>query len=117
MMKNAIVAILGGTLWAGAGVVGAQAPDPAKAAPGKTIFVDSKCTKCHGQGGRGDKNGKLSLVEGSAKLSEADIRKWITSPVEMTAKLPKKPKEAMKKLELTATQVDALVAYVQSLKK
>ena len=35
----------------------------------------------------------------------------------MTAKLPKKPKVAMKKFDLTDEQVDGLVAYVLSLRK
>jgi mono/diheme cytochrome c family protein len=116
-MWTMIVAIVGGMLWAGAGVVSAQAPDPAQVALGKKTFEDTKCTKCHGTNGVA-KDPKLSLVEGAiTKLSAADIRKWIMSPAEMTAKLPRKPKEAMKKFELTDAQVDALVAYVQSLKK
>lgn len=115
MINKAIVAVLGGILWAS--VAHAQAPDPAKAAAGQKIFQDTKCTKCHGMDGRGDKNGKLSLAGASDKLSPADLRKWITSPAEMTAKLPKKPKEAMKKFDLTEAQVDALVAYVQTIRK
>jgi mono/diheme cytochrome c family protein len=117
MTKHAIAVILGGMVWASVGVVGAQAPDPAKVAAGKALFEETKCSKCHGPDGRGDKNDKLSLVTGAAKLSAADIRKWITSPAEMTAKLPKKPKEPMKKFDLTDAQVDSLVAFVQSLKK
>ena len=84
---------------------------------GKKTFEDTKCVKCHGDDGKGDKDGKLSLVTGTAKLTAVDIRKWITSPAEMTAKLPRKPKEAMKKFDMTDAQVDALVAFVQSLKK
>ena len=119
MTRNVMVAIVGGGLWLGmgmAGVVGAQG-DPAKVAAGKTVFADTKCSTCHGPEGRGDKNDKLSLVGISAKLSVADIRKWITSPAEMTAKLSKKPTVAMKKFDLTDAQVDDLVAYIQSLKK
>ena len=116
-IKTLSVAIVGGVLWAGFGVVSAQAPDPAKIALGKQTFEDTKCTKCHGPDGKGGKDKKLSLVEAAAKLSAADIRKWITSPAEMTAKLPRKPKEPMKKFDMTDAQVDALVAFVQSLKK
>jgi mono/diheme cytochrome c family protein len=101
----------------GAGSVRAQAPDPAKVAAGKTVFADTKCSKCHGPEGRGDRAGKMSLVGTANKLSAAEIRNWITNPAEMTAKLPKKPKEPMKKFDLTAEQVDSLVAYVESLKK
>jgi mono/diheme cytochrome c family protein len=118
--------VIGGVLVAGMLAVTAAAAhaqgaapalDPAKVAAGKAQFEETQCSKCHGPEGRGDKDGKMSLVTGAAKLSAADIRKWITSPAEMTAKLPKKPKEAMKKFDLTDAQVDNLVAYVQSLKK
>jgi mono/diheme cytochrome c family protein len=116
--RGMTVAIIGGVLWAGLSVVSAQAPDAAKVALGKKTFEDTKCSKCHGQDGRSPKDPKLSLVEGPiTKLSAVDIRKWIVSPAEMTAKLPRKPKEAMKKFDLTDPQIDALVAYVQSLKK
>ncbi len=116
MVKHAALAALGGILWSAA-LVGAQAPDPAKVAAGKTLFEETKCTKCHGEGGVGDRNGKQVLVGIYPKTSAAEIRKWITTPAEMTAKLPKKPKEPMKKFDLTDKQVDDLVAYVQSLKK
>jgi len=112
------VALVGSVLCGGLGVVSAQAPDPAKVALGKKTFEDTKCTKCHGQDGKNTKEPALSLVEGAAlKLSPADVRKWIVSPAEMTAKLPKKPKVAMKKFDLTDEQVDGLVAYVLSLRK
>jgi mono/diheme cytochrome c family protein len=116
-IRTTAIAIVGGLLYTGLSVVSAQAPDAAKVALGKKTFEDTKCTKCHGDDGKGDKDGKLSLVTGTAKLTAADIRKWITSPAEMTAKLPRKPKEAMKKFDLTDAQVDALVAFVQSVKK
>lgn len=112
------VAIVGGMLWAGLSVVSAQAPDPAQVALGKKTFEDTKCSKCHGPEGKSAKDPKLSLVEGPiTKLSAADIRNWIVSPAEMTKKLPRKPKEVMKKFDLSEAQVDALVAYVLSLAK
>jgi mono/diheme cytochrome c family protein len=114
-IRTVTVAVVGGVLWAGLGVASAQAPDAAKIALGKMTFEDTKCTKCHGDGGKGDKDKKLSLIE--SKLSAADVRKWITSPAEMTAKLSRKPKEPMKKFDLTDAQVDGLVAYLQSLRK
>ncbi len=117
MKMTAMALVVSGVLWAGGGVVAGQTPDPAKVAAGKATFEETKCTKCHGPEGKGDRAGKLSLVGISAKVSAADIRKWITSPAEMTAKLPRKPKEPMKKFDLTDAQVDSLIAYVQSLKK
>jgi mono/diheme cytochrome c family protein len=111
------VVMAGGMLWVGLGVASAQAPDPAKVALGAKTLEDTKCEKCHGSEGMGNKDKKLSLVGVSPKMSAADIRKWIVTPEAMTAKLPRQPIEPMKKFDLTEAQVDALVAYVQSLKK
>ena len=105
-----------GLLGAGLGVARAQEPDPAKVAAGAKIFEEVKCTTCHGPEGRA-KDKQLSLVGIYPKVSAADIRKWIVSPAEMTAKLPRQPVMPMKKIDLTEAQVDALVAYVQSLHK
>jgi mono/diheme cytochrome c family protein len=116
-VQTSCVAIAGGMLWVGLGIASAQTPDPAKVALGAKTFEDSKCEKCHGPEGMGNKDKKLSLVGVSPKLSAADIHKWIATPEAMTAKLPRQPIEPMKKVDLTEAQVDALVAYVQSLKK
>src|SRR5437899_449980 len=100
-IRTVAMTALGGMLWAGLSVASGQAPDPAKVALGKKTFEETKCAKCHGEDGKGDrnKNPSLSLEGISAKLSATDIRKWITSPAEMTAKLSKKPKEPMKKFD------------------
>jgi mono/diheme cytochrome c family protein len=97
-----------------ASVASAQTVDPKKAAAGKKLFVATNCTMCHGAEGKG--NQKLSLDGVNKKLTPVQIRQWITSPVEMTAKLPAKPLVPMKKFELKDADVDALVAYVTSLK-
>ena len=116
-IRTMTVALVTTVLSGGLTAVSAQTPDPAKVALGKKTFEDTKCATCHGEGGK-SKDPALSLVEGPVtKLSAADIRKWIVSPAEMTAKLPKKPKVAMKKFDLTDEQVDGLVAYVLSLRK
>jgi mono/diheme cytochrome c family protein len=117
MMTRVFAGLIGGALMATATLAGAQTPEPAKAAAGKATFEETKCSKCHGAEGKGDAKGNLSLVGVANKLSDAQIRSWITDPATNTAKLPKKPKEAMKKFDLTPAQVDGLVAYVQSLKK
>ena len=99
-------------------VAGAQAPDAAKIAAGKKLFntTDPPCTKCHGAEGKGKKE-KETLLDGvSARISPAEIRQWIMDPETMTAKLPKQPKVAMKPVKLTDPEVDALVAYLLSLK-
>ncbi len=83
---------------------------------GKAVLAEQKCSLCHSIEGKGNKQNPLDGV--GDKLSAADIRKWITSPKEMEAKLPAKPKISMKAFtDLKPADLDALVAYVQSLKK
>jgi hypothetical protein len=67
--------------------------------------------------GKGNKIGPLDGV--GTKLSEADIRKWFTNTTDMEAKLDHKPKVKMssKKIALTPAEIDALTAYMMSLKK
>ena len=106
-----------------AGVVNGQtptkAPDPQKVEAGKKAYETLKCGTCHAIKGTG---GKLaSALDGvGAKLPEADIKKWLTNPAEMEAKLPKKPTMPMsaylKTHKLIDPDVDALVAYMLSLK-
>ena len=53
-----------------------------------------------------------------AKLSADDIKQWIVDPKEMAAKAnsTKKPPMPAKYASLPAADLDALVAYMQSLK-
>src|SRR5690242_19107176 len=86
----------------------AQAPDPAKVAAGQKAYATVKCDTCHAIAGVG------------GKLSEADIRKWQTTPAAMEVKLPKKPAMPMstylKSHKLADADIDALTAYMMSLK-
>lgn len=119
-MKKLLIAVVGsvlaGVALTAAGVPPAPVPQDAKlVATGRTLFDANKCTKCHLAENRGNKNGqKLDGI--SAKVTADDVRKWITMPVQMTAKLPEKPEQPMKKIDLKPAEVDALVAYVMSLK-
>jgi len=91
--------------------------DAAKIAAGKKAFDTQKCGTCHKLGGKGGT--MASSLDGvGKKLSEADIKKWLTAPAEMEAKLPAKPKVSMAATakKLTPADVDALVAYMASLK-
>ena len=102
-------------------VAAGQAPDPKLANDGKKLYATYKCDKCHQIGGRGSKKGPLDGV--GAKLSAADIKKWFTNPAEMEAKLEKKPKGtdamsyALKTKGIEPGEIDALVAYIQTLTK
>ena len=71
---------------------------------------------CHPIAGKGNKQSPLDGV--GAKLSADDIRAWIVNPIEMAAKTnsTKKPPMPKKWAKLPAADLDALVAYMQSLK-
>jgi mono/diheme cytochrome c family protein len=86
------------------------------AADGEKVFAAQKCTICHSVGAQGNKKGPLDNV--GAKMSADDIRLWITNAPEMAAKAKAERKPAMKAYtSLSKADVDALVAFVQSLKK
>lgn len=83
------------------------------AAKGQAVFDAQKCSLCHSVAGKGNAKGPLDKV--GAKLSAADIRKWITTPKEMKSDTGRKP-EMRAYPNLPAADLDALVAYMQSLK-
>ena len=91
-MINRVFVALGALLIASAGTVAAQ--DAKQVEAGKKLYETYNCQKCHKIGDVG----KLTTLDGVAsKLSAEDIRKWLVSPDEMTAKLKRKPKVKMKK--------------------
>ena len=86
------------------------------AADGEKVFAAQKCTICHSIAALGNKKGPLDGV--GAKLSADDIRLWVTNAPEMAAKAKAERKPAMKAYTgLSKADVDALVAYLQTLKK
>jgi mono/diheme cytochrome c family protein len=97
-----------------AGIASAQ--DAALVKKGQEIYAAQKCSMCHGIAGAGSKANPLDGV--GKKLSADDIRQWIVSPAEATAKAKstKKPPMPAKYGTLAAADIDALVAYMQSLK-
>ena len=86
------------------------------AAAGEKVYAAQKCSICHGIAGKGSKTNPLDGV--GAKLSADDIKQWITHPVDAAAKAKstKKPPMPNKYGSLPAADIDALVAYMQSLK-
>ena len=94
----------------------ASAQDAALVKKGETVYNAQKCSVCHAVSGKGNKQNALDGV--GKKLSAADIREWIVHPAEMTAKAKstKKPPMPAKYSGLPAADLDALVAYLQSLK-
>jgi mono/diheme cytochrome c family protein len=83
---------------------------------GQKVFAAQKCSICHSVAGVGNKKGALDGI--GAKLSAEEIRQWIVSPTEMAAKAKAERKPAMKPFaSLAKEDLDALVAYLGSLKK
>jgi len=115
-MKRLVTAAVAGLTFSSAGLLLAQAPEQKKIEAGMALFSQKECNKCHQIAGKGSKDHPLDHV--ATKISEADIRKWLTSTKEMEATLEKQPKLKMssKKPNLTATEVDQLVAYLRTLK-
>ena len=97
------------------GVAATVAAQDAKVAQGEKLFVDQKCTLCHSIGDKGNKKGALDGV--AAKLKTDEIREWITDPKGMTVKMKTTRKPEMKVYTLPKEDVDALVAYLSTLKK
>ena len=93
----------------------ASAQNAALIQRGQKVYAEQKCSVCHSIGTAGNKKGPLDDV--GSKLSEADIRMWITGAPEMAAKVKAERKPVMKSYTLSKDDLDALVAYLSSLKK
>jgi mono/diheme cytochrome c family protein len=98
-----------------AGLAATAAAQDAKVAKGEKLFVDQKCTLCHSVGDKGNKKGPLDGV--GAKLKNDEIREWLTDAPGMTAKTKATRKPAMKSYALPKEDVEALAAYLSTLKK
>ena len=103
-------------LGAAMSISGSVAAQDAKAKRGEEVYTAQKCQICHGIAGKGSKANPLDGV--GTKLTPDDIRQWITHPTEMAAKAKstKKPPMPAKYGSLPAPDIDALVAYMASLK-
>ena len=113
MLTTMVRLALAGAFVAGLASV-AAAQDPVK--KGEELFTSQKCTMCHSVADKGNKKYPLDGIGG--KLSAADIKEWIVNPDAMQAKQTgPKPVMKMKSFKtLPAADVDALVAYMGSLK-
>ena len=97
-----------------AGVASAQ--DQGQIDRGQKVYTTQKCSICHLIAGQGNKNGPLAGV--GSKLSAEEIRQWIVASPEMAAKAKAERKPVMKPFTaLPKEELDALVAYLGSLKK
>jgi mono/diheme cytochrome c family protein len=96
---------------------GAFAQDAKSIERGQKVYADTKCATCHSIGGKGAAKGPLDGV--GSKLTADEIRQWLVNPAEMTAKTKatRKPPMPSYAKKLPKEDLDALVAYLASLKK
>lgn len=97
------------------GLVATVAAQDAKVAQGEKVYADQKCALCHSIGDKGNKKGPLDGV--GTKLKADELREWMVDAKGMTAKTKAARKPAMKTYALPKDEVDALVAYMTTLKK
>jgi mono/diheme cytochrome c family protein len=98
-----------------AGAAAAVDAQDAKITRGAQVYAEQKCSLCHSIGDKGNKKGPLDEV-GSTR-SVDDLRAWIVDAKGMTAKTKAPRKPEMKNYTLPKDDLDALVAYMASLKK
>ncbi len=95
-------------------------PTDALAQQGQQVFLAGACIGCHTINGTAA-SGKVgpnlthvgsrtSIAGGMLNNTEGNLRRWLTNPPLV------KPGSIMPNLNLTTTEIDALVAYLQSLK-
>ena len=113
-VTKSTIAIVGVTLSAAMMPSLAVAGQDAKR--GQEVYTAQKCQGCHNIGGQGYKANTLDGV--GKKLSADDIRAWIVTPKAMATKTKAtgKPPMPERYAKLPAADIDALVAYMQSLK-
>jgi mono/diheme cytochrome c family protein len=97
------------------GAAATAAADDARNAKGEELYVSQKCGLCHSIGDKGNKKGPLDGV--GSKLTGDQLHSWIVDAKGMTAKTGAARKPEMKNYALPKDDVDALVAYMASLKK
>lgn len=115
-MRKRIVMIAGAVLLGWAFLPStAAAQDAVKVEHGVKVYAAQKCNVCHSVEGKGAKKGPLDGV--GSKLSEEEIRQWLVDAPGMTKKTKATRKPVMKNYaQLPKEDIDALVAYMQSLK-
>jgi cytochrome c2 len=120
-MRTLIVTAVGIAL-SGLGLAAQTHGDAAK---GKATYVERKCGVCHKTTKDDEKGGKMStvLADTVGKLSDADIREWLTDPAKMEKSLPKKPPMPMSGFvkglnpPLSQAEISNLIAYLRTLQE
>jgi mono/diheme cytochrome c family protein len=113
-----VVGVAGLALGLGAA---AMAQDAAKIEKGKKVYAEAKpmaCKACHAVAGVGNAKGPLDGVGSTLKAEE--VKAWMRTPKDMAAKAKaerKPPMPAYPAEKLSDEDLDALTAYLLSLKK
>lgn len=114
-MREWLVTVLMG-LAAARAAVAQSAPDPDAVSRGAKLYAAQKCAVCHSIDGKGNIKGPLDNV--GAKLTPEEIRQWLIAPRTMAEKTKSTRKPPMPEYtKLSKEELDALVAYMSSLKK
>ena len=88
----------------------AAKPDAAKVGKGQQVYAAQHCSMCHSVAGKG--NPKNPLDDVGSKMTADEMKKYIVNPKSV------KPDSKMKAYSsLAADDLDALVAYLQTLTK
>jgi mono/diheme cytochrome c family protein len=97
----------------------ASAQDAKAAAQGEKLFAQHKCGMCHSIGGKGTAMAlKGPLDDVGSRLSAEELRQWLINPKEMAVKAKSTRKPPMPDYaKLAKEDIEALVAYMQTLKK
>ncbi|MBM3778077.1 MAG: cytochrome c [Acidimicrobiia bacterium] len=94
----------------------AAAQDQAQVQKGMAVYAEQKCGICHAIAGKGNAKGPLDDV--GSRLGADEIRDWMVDAPGMTAKSKSTRKPPMRSYpKLSKEELDALVAYMLSLRK
>ena len=104
-----------GALVVAVGMASTSAAQDAKVARGAQVYAEQKCSLCHSIGDKGNKKGPLDEVGTTRTLDE--LRAWIVDAKGMTVKTKAPRKPEMKNYALSKEDLDALVAYMATLKR
>jgi mono/diheme cytochrome c family protein len=112
MIRNrmlTLIVLTASTLWLSAPLAGTASADGGKAQQGGKIFADRQCTACHTVHGKGGNVGP-DLTKVGARRDEAWLKKFLPAPASV------KPGVIMPPFQGTPEELDALTAYLLSLK-
>ncbi len=91
------------------------AAQDAQVQKGQQIFAAQHCSMCHSVAGKGNAKGPLDGV--ASKFTADEIRQWIVNWKDMAAKYKATRQPKMLDFsKLPKGDVDALIAYLQTLK-